>query len=62
MLKARDASVERVILGLADSQRNRRLMRSAGEHLRATFPLQGRSAVAAVRSTADPGCNLLLAV
>jgi transcriptional regulator with XRE-family HTH domain len=62
MLKARDSGIDRVILVLADSKRNRALLRDEGESLRASFPLQGRAALAAIRSGVDPGCNLLVLV
>jgi HTH-type transcriptional regulator / antitoxin HipB len=62
MLKARDSGIERVILVLADSKRNRALLRSEGDRLRASFPLQGRAALEALRSSVDPGCNLLVQV
>jgi len=59
-LKQRDGEADRLILVLADTRANRTLMRIAGDALRASFPLQGRAALAALRSTADPRCNLLL--
>jgi transcriptional regulator with XRE-family HTH domain len=62
LLKARDGGVDRVILVLADSRANRELMRTAGESLRASFPLQGQAALDAIRSGIDPGCNLLVLV
>jgi transcriptional regulator with XRE-family HTH domain len=62
MLKARDGGVDRVVLVLADTRRNRHLMREVGEALRGSFPLQGDAALAALRSSNDPGCNLLVLV
>jgi hypothetical protein len=62
MLKARDSGIERVVLVLADSKRNRALLHSEGDRLRASFPLQGRAARAAITSGVDPGCNVLILV
>ncbi len=61
-LKLRDGGVDRLILFLADTRANRALLRVAGDALRVMFPLQGRTALAALRSPADPRCNLLLLV
>ena len=60
LLKARDGGASRLILVLADSRHNRSLLRVAGEGLRATFPLQGRSGMDALLGPRDPGCNLLV--
>ena len=60
MLKAPDSGIERVVLVLADSKRDRALLRSEGASLRANFPLQGRAALAAIRSRVDPRCNLIV--
>lgn len=62
MLKVRDGNVERLILVLADTRDNRRVLREVGDSLRASFPLQGQAARAALRSPKDPGCNLLVLV
>jgi transcriptional regulator with XRE-family HTH domain len=62
MLKARDGGVDRVVLVLANTRRNRLLWRHVGESLRGSFPLQGDAALAALRSAKDPGCNLLVLV
>jgi hypothetical protein len=61
-LKLRDGGVDRLILVLADSRANRRLIRTVGEGLRSSFPLQGAAANAAIRSVADTRCNLLVLV
>lgn len=61
-LKLRDGGVDRMILVLADTRHNRGLLRLAGEDLRGLFPLQGREAIAALSSSTDPGCNLLILV
>jgi transcriptional regulator with XRE-family HTH domain len=62
MLKARDGGVDRVVLVLADTRHNRQLLREAGESLRGSFALQGNAALAALTSSKDPGCNLLVLV
>jgi hypothetical protein len=59
-LKVRDGGVDRLILVLADTRPNRRFLRLAGEDLRPLLRLQGRDAVRALRSSVDPGCNLLV--
>ncbi len=51
-----------MILAMADTRYNRALLRLAGDDLRAMFPLQGRAALATIRSDKDPGCNLLILV
>ena len=61
-LKLRDGHVDRLILALANTRHNRALLRLAAEDLRPMFPLQGREAVAALKSPQDPGCNLLILV
>jgi hypothetical protein len=61
-LKARDGEVDRMVLALADTRANRRLVREVGDSLRAPFPLQGPAALVAIRSKTDPGCNLLVLV
>ena len=62
MLKARDGGVDRVVLVLADTRRNRQLMREVGGSLRGSFPIQGSAALAALASPNDPGGNLLVLV
>lgn len=59
-LKARDGGVDRVILVLADTKTNRRFVREHGDALRASFPLQGLEARAALRASRDPGHDLLV--
>jgi transcriptional regulator with XRE-family HTH domain len=60
--KVRDGRVERLILAIADTRHNRAVVRQLAGALRASFPLQGAAAVAAIRSDHDPGCHLLLLV
>ncbi|CAN5826332.1 hypothetical protein BH23CHL8_BH23CHL8_17310 [soil metagenome] len=60
LLKVRDGAVDRLVLVLADSRANRRVLRLGSEGLRSTFALQGRAAVAALSAREDPGCNLLV--
>ena len=62
MLKRRHGGVDRMILVLADTRQNRAVVRSIGAELRRAFPIQGRAARAALRSTADPGEDLLIVV
>jgi hypothetical protein len=60
MLKARDSRVDRVILVLKDTRHHRHVVRAWGESLRTSFPISGRSAIAALRDGRDPGGNALL--
>jgi transcriptional regulator with XRE-family HTH domain len=59
-LKRRDGGVDRLVLVVADTRSNRTLVRSAAASLATTFPLQGRAAIAALRSPTDPQCDLLM--
>ena len=59
-LKVRDGGVDRLILVLADTRANRKLIRDAGAALRSLFPVQGAPALVAIRSKGDPGCHLLV--
>jgi len=59
-LKVRDGGVDRLILVLADTKANRRFLRLASEDLGSLFRLQGRDAARALRSSVDPGCNLIV--
>ena len=54
-LKQRDAGVERVILLVASTRTNRRLLREFESALRAEFRLGTRSVAAALRAGVDPG-------
>jgi hypothetical protein len=62
MLKVRDGNVDRIVLVMADTRRNRDLLRRVSGGLRGSFPLQGRQALAALHASTDPGCNLLVVV
>ena len=62
MLKRRDGGVDRMILVLADTRHNRAVVRTIGLELRRAFPVQGRTARAALRSAVDPGGDLLIVV
>jgi transcriptional regulator with XRE-family HTH domain len=62
MLKRRDGGVDRLILVLADTRHNRTVVRTIGLELRRAFPIQGRTARAALRSAVDPGGDLLIVV
>lgn len=59
-LKLRDGNAHRLVLVIADTRRNRALLRLAAEDLSGVFRLQGSAAKAALRSPNDPGCNLLV--
>ncbi|HYI67870.1 MAG TPA: helix-turn-helix transcriptional regulator [Candidatus Limnocylindrales bacterium] len=55
-LKRRDAALERMILLVRDSVRNREILRSAGP-LRRSFPLNTRAVMAALARGKDPGAD-----
>jgi transcriptional regulator with XRE-family HTH domain len=55
-LKRRDAALERMILLVRDSVRNRRILRSASP-LRRSFPLETRAVMAALARGRDPGAD-----
>jgi hypothetical protein len=61
-LKARDGDVDRVILVVADTRHNGRVLRDMGESMRGSFPIQGRYAASLLALPADPKCNLLVLV
>jgi hypothetical protein len=54
-LKQRDGQVERVILLVAATTNNRRVLREFDSALRGEFPLGTRSVAAALRAGVDPG-------
>jgi transcriptional regulator with XRE-family HTH domain len=58
--KQRDSGVERVVLLVADTPANRRLVRDHIGMLRQTFPLDTRSCLAALGAGRDPGANALV--
>ena len=58
-LKQRDAQLERMILLVRGSKRNRDILRAA-EALRRAFPMQTRGVLAALATGRDPGANGLV--
>ena len=59
-LKERDGRMDRVILVMLDSRRNRLALRSSGGFLTLRFPIDGRIALSALATGADPGGNALI--
>jgi hypothetical protein len=59
-LKQRDGGVGRVILLVADTERNRRAVREAGAALREKFPVGGNEALRALAEGRDPGGSALV--
>ena len=59
-LKERDGGMDRVILVLLDSRRNRAVMRMAGDVLRLRFPIASEAAIACLARGVDPGGNALI--
>jgi transcriptional regulator with XRE-family HTH domain len=55
-LKRRDSGIERMILLIRDTERNRDIVRSSTS-LRAAFPLGTRAVLSALRADRDPGAN-----
>jgi transcriptional regulator with XRE-family HTH domain len=62
MLKARDAGVAALILVVADTRWNRSALAAAAPTLRASFPLDRREVLAALRTGRAPSANGILAV
>jgi transcriptional regulator with XRE-family HTH domain len=60
MTKQRDSGVDRVILLLADTVRNRRVVHEHIGLVRQTFPLDTRSCLTALSAGRDPGANGLV--
>lgn len=60
MTKQRDSHVDRVILLVADTVRNRRLVHAHIGLVRQTFPLDTRSCLSALAAGRDPGANGLV--
>lgn len=58
--KQRDSGVDRVILVVADTPTNRRLVKRHIAMLRQNFPLDTRSCLAALGAGLDPGANGLV--
>jgi hypothetical protein len=61
-LKLRDGGVDRLIVVVADTRHNRTVLRALASELNGLLPIQGRAAVEALHSDADPGGNLLILV
>jgi hypothetical protein len=59
-LKARDGQIDRVILLVADSEANRRALRLHREALRASFPLDSRAILRAIREGRCPSASGIL--
>ncbi len=60
-LKARDAGISRVVLVIAGTRGNRRVVREAAVLLKASFPIPGREAMDALAAGRDPkGWSLVL--
>jgi transcriptional regulator with XRE-family HTH domain len=53
--KRKDGAVDHVILLLADTRHHRAFLRAAGEDFRSAFPLDGRTLVAWLAASSDPG-------
>ena len=58
-LKMRDSGIDRLLLVVADTRRNRRVLREYAHVLRERFPLSGREALAALCDGRDPGGNAI---
>lgn len=58
--KQRDSGVDRVVLLLADTPSNRRMMQDHIAMLRQSFPLDTRTCLAALRAGRDPGADALV--
>jgi transcriptional regulator with XRE-family HTH domain len=56
-LKQRDSGVQRLVLLVADTVANRRLIRAYAPQLRASFPLTTREVLTALAEGRDPGAN-----
>ena len=62
LLKQRDSGVDRVVLLVADTTANRRLLQDHISMLRQTFPLDTRSCLAALGAGRDPGADALVVI
>lgn len=58
--KRRDSGVDRVVLLIADTARNRRLVQDHIGMLRQSFPLDTRACLAALGAGRDPGADGLV--
>ena len=61
-LKRRDASVDRLVLVIADTRHDRDIVRAAGQELAAMFPASRRQAMARLMAGRDPGADALFLV
>lgn len=59
-LKERDGGMDRTILLISDTRRNRSILRSAGDVLRTRFPIDSATALADLARGIDPGGNALI--
>lgn len=59
-LKERDGGMDRVVLVLLDSRRNRSALRVAGDILRRRFPIDSAVALAHLAHGTDPGGNAMI--
>jgi hypothetical protein len=55
--KARDSGVDRIVLLVADTHHNRRVLREQREALRSTFPLDTKAVMAGLRAGKLPVAN-----
>lgn len=60
--KQRDSGVDRVVLLVADTRANRRLLRDHVGMLRQAFPLDTRACLAALATGRDPGADALVVI
>lgn len=61
-LKARDGTMDRVLLVVSASRGNRHVVRENLESLSSSFPIPGRVAIAALAHAHDPGGSSLILV
>ena len=58
--KKRDGAVDHVILLLADTRHNRAFLRAAGDGFLGSFPVDGRTALARLGRSMDPGGDAIV--
>jgi transcriptional regulator with XRE-family HTH domain len=56
-LKARDSQMDRIILVVASTHANRRVLSESSGLIKTTFPLQSRAVLRALRAGLDPGAS-----